>query len=145
MKHKTRSYLAILFVICFLAFLIYTATTKATAYYYTVDEYVDQLPEIRERTAQVKGNVLPGSIEWNPSSFELKFVMAENGRQLPVVYYDMKPDIFQEDIEVVATGTLNDQGVFVAEKLLVKCPSKYEPVDGAEHPENSAAGDVTVQ
>lgn len=130
MLQLSRKYSVIIFIVALLVFLIYTATTKATAFYYTVDEYVAELPNNQDRLAQIKGTVVPGSIEWDALSMTLTFTIEENGKQLPVVYNDLKPDTFQDSIEVVVTGRMNDQNVFAAEKLLVKCPSKYEAVDG---------------
>lgn len=49
----------------------------------------------------------------------------ETGETLPVRYHGMKPDQFDEAHHIVAIGKARD-GVFEADKLLIKCPSKYE-------------------
>lgn len=52
----------------------------------------------------------------------------ESGRKLRVLYPEgIVPDPFREGREVIVTGRLNGDGVFVAEKdsLITKCPSKF--------------------
>ncbi len=61
----------------------------------------------------------------------LEFVLADRdgeGEKLPVEYSGVIPDPFREGREVIVTGTLNDDGVLVAEKdsLITKCPSKFQ-------------------
>lgn len=126
MNRKVRYGLALAVVAIGLGFLIFQGTTKATAYYYTVDEYVDLVDRIGDRPAQIKGRVVPGSIHWDAARVLLEFELEENGAALPVVYHDVKPDVLQDDIEVVATGRLDENGRFQAQEILVKCPSKYE-------------------
>ena len=47
---------------------------------------------------------------------------------MPVVYRGIKPGNFRDAISIVAIGRFKE-GRIEAEKLLVKCPSKYQ---GAE-------------
>lgn len=49
----------------------------------------------------------------------------ESGETLPIRYKGTKPDQFDEAYHIVAIGKCQGQD-FVAEKLLIKCPSKYE-------------------
>jgi cytochrome c-type biogenesis protein CcmE len=45
-----------------------------------------------------------------------------------VVYRGALPDAFKDQpgTEVVAEGRLDGQGIFLAQTLITKCPSKYE-------------------
>ena len=61
----------------------------------------------------------------------LEFVLADRdgeGGKLPVEYSGVIPDPFRDGREVIVTGTLDENGVLVAEKdsLITKCPSKFE-------------------
>ena len=49
----------------------------------------------------------------------------ETGETLPVRYLGTKPDQFDEAYHIVAIGQCQGSE-FVANKLLIKCPSKYE-------------------
>ncbi|RPI97536.1 MAG: cytochrome c maturation protein CcmE [Spirochaetales bacterium] len=50
----------------------------------------------------------------------------ENGASLRVVHRGVRPQNFEHADRIVALGTYDPQGgIFVADRLLVKCPSKY--------------------
>jgi cytochrome c-type biogenesis protein CcmE len=51
----------------------------------------------------------------------------EGDENLPVVYQGVVPDTFRVGNEVVIEGQLNSDGIFQADTLMPKCPSKYEP------------------
>jgi cytochrome c-type biogenesis protein CcmE len=36
------------------------------------------------------------------------------------------PDLLQDEAQAIMTGLLGDDGVFYADELLLKCPTKYE-------------------
>jgi cytochrome c-type biogenesis protein CcmE len=46
--------------------------------------------------------------------------------RLAVLYQGSPPDMLRDEAQAILTGTLNAEGVFLAEELLLKCPSKYE-------------------
>ena len=42
----------------------------------------------------------------------------------------MLPDLFfNPHSEIVLGGTYGDDGVFIADRVLIKCPSKYESLE----------------
>lgn len=78
---------------------------------------------------QVMGGLDKGSGRYDTGTQELRFALLdEKGHTMPVVYRGTKPANFQDAISIVAIGRYK-QGRIEAEKLLVKCPSKYQ---GAE-------------
>lgn len=51
----------------------------------------------------------------------------EDGQQVKVIYDDARPANFEQAISIVAIGHYDvAQDAFVADDLLVKCPSKYQ-------------------
>lgn len=53
------------------------------------------------------------------------FTLIDTNRvEQQVVYYNPKPQDFERSEQVVITGNMQ-QNVFVADKILLKCPSKY--------------------
>jgi cytochrome c-type biogenesis protein CcmE len=98
-------------------------------YYYTVSELIEQGSSIYGENVRVNGEVAPGSVEQEPSSFILRFTMIDvSGEEsLPVVYQGVVPDTFKVGNEVVVEGYLDSGGMFQANSLVTKCPSKYVP------------------
>lgn len=82
-----------------------------------------------ERKVQVAGGLVENSTEYVDESEELRFTMVEeDGDTMTVLYKGVKPGNFEEAVQIVAVGSYGD-GVFHAEQLLVKCPSKYQGLE----------------
>lgn len=81
------------------------------------------------RMVQVAGALEKGSTEYKNEEESLYFTLKEpeSGNALRVRYQGLKPANFEDAISIVAIGRY-DQGTtqFAADKLLVKCPSKYQ-------------------
>ena len=103
-------------------------------YYASVSSYLEQGSEPGARGSRVHGFVLEGSIEKNlPAGFVDFVIRGDDHGELPVRYAGIDvPDLFGDGAEVVVEGRLAE-GRFVADRIMAKCPSKYEAVDpGAE-------------
>ncbi len=85
--------------------------------------------EAREarRTVQVMGALEKGTARYDSGTKTLFFNLLDprTHEKIPVAYTDVKPANFEDALSVVAIGRY-DRDVFRAEKLLVKCPSKYQ-------------------
>ena len=78
---------------------------------------------------QVMGGLDKTSDRYDPATQKLSFdLVDEHGGRMTVLYGGTRPANFKDAISIVAIGRYND-GRIEAEKLLVKCPSKYQ---GAE-------------
>ena len=87
---------------------------------------------------QVAGKLVEHSDKFDEATSRLLFTLADdNGQQLQVAYKGMKPGNFNEATQVVAIGRYRD-GVLEAEKLLVKCPSKYQGIEEKEYKSSSS-------
>ena len=79
------------------------------------------------RTVQVMGALEKGTSHYDATSKTLHFTLLDMNTKEPiaVAYTDVKPANFEDAVSIVAIGRY-ENGVFAAEKLLVKCPSKYQ-------------------
>ncbi|MBT2680777.1 cytochrome c maturation protein CcmE [Bacillus sp. ISL-35] len=70
------------------------------------------------------------SVKWDADKLELRFELYEEGEgTLQVFHKGIKPDNFSEDVIVLVEGFIQKDGVFEAEKVQTKCPTKYEGED----------------
>ena len=53
-------------------------------------------------------------------------VIDPNRSKMKVVYVGVKPDLMRNEAQAIMTGHLGADGVFYADELLLKCPTKYE-------------------
>ncbi len=112
-----------------LGYLVFMGFQDSVTYYYTVSELMEQGSSIYDENVRVKGQVAPGSVEQEAQGRILRFTMidVDGEESLPVVYQGVVPDAFKVGNEVVVEGHLNSAGIFQANTILTKCPSKYVP------------------
>jgi len=78
--------------------------------------------------ARVHGYVVAGSIAKDLPAGHVDFRVEDKAKShsLPVRYLGIDvPDMFKDGAEVVVEGHL-EAGMFLAERVMAKCPSKYE-------------------
>ncbi len=116
-------------IIIFLAigYLGYMGFRSSATYYYTVSELLAGGSSIYGENVRVNGQVASGSVQQEAAGLILRFTISDGGESLPVVYQGVVPDAFKVGNEVVIEGHLNSAGIFQANTILVKCPSKYVP------------------
>lgn len=75
---------------------------------------------------QVMGEILPTGTDYDPTEGTFSFFITDDtGDRMKVVYGGTKPGNFDQATSVVCIGQYTNE-VFHADKLLVKCPSKYQ-------------------
>ncbi len=116
--------------IIIVVFLIWgtSAFLKTTIQYVSLDEAFKG-----KRTVQVMGKIDFDKVNYNSVDTRLEFAVFDpeakdtvSAKRYPVVYYGVVPGNFDQAKSVVLKGKTGDNGVFVAEQMLVKCPSKYQ-------------------
>jgi cytochrome c-type biogenesis protein CcmE len=107
-------------------------------YFQDLDEFQAAAQAYAGKHARVRGFVMPGSIERDLARKQVRFRVQKSPPQaggsspgvLSVVYAGLEtPDLFTDGAEVVVEGVLSSagpDGVFHADKVLAKCPSKFE-------------------
>lgn len=129
---RTRFLIAFAAMAVGIGLLVGLSFRGSMVYYLSVSEYMAD-PHDAPVPVRVNGRVVPGTIERESGTLGVRFAMTDGHRNLPVVYRKEVPDTFVDRAEVVVEGALDDQGVFQAQLLLAKCPSKYEASDPSEH------------
>lgn len=76
------------------------------------------------------------SMESKQFTFHMK---DQSGNVRRVVYPKPKPNNFEQADQLVVIGEM-DKGVFYANDMLMKCPSKYNNVDASQFEQANAGG-----
>jgi cytochrome c-type biogenesis protein CcmE len=84
----------------------------------------------QQRPFRLGGLVRAGSVQ--REGVQIRFVVTDTQREVPVTYNGLLPDLFKEGKGVVAQGTLGPDGVFVAREVLAKHDENYMPPEAAE-------------
>ena len=82
------------------------------------------------RTFRIGGMVVAGSLK--REGIDVRFVVTDTAKSIPVVYSGQLPDLFREGKGVVAQGQLGPDGVFQAKEVLAKHDENYMPPEAAE-------------
>ncbi len=100
--------------------------------------------DVAQRGVQVDGFVAEGTERYDMGAKELRFQVRDTAKTafVNVVYREgLKPDTFAEGQGVVVSGKyLAASKTIEADKLMTKCPSKYEAEPPASGEMASAAG-----
>jgi cytochrome c-type biogenesis protein CcmE len=75
---------------------------------------------------QIFGKIDTGEVVFDSADLSLSFILLnESGESMPVIYHGVVPSNFEYAEEATCIGSWQN-GKFKADKLLLKCPSKYE-------------------
>jgi len=140
-----------LLVLGAVVYLIWSSTASTSEYFLTINELHAKGESIVNKNLRVSGAVIGDSIQYDTQSLTLTFEVAhvpgdnalietEGGlakvlhqavvdpsrERMKVVYVGPKPDLLRGEAQAIVTGHLGTDGVFYADELLLKCPTKYE-------------------
>ena len=125
-------------IVVSLGFLAWLGYGESKTYYHTIAELPTLDGTARAHRIRVGGTVEPGTIK--RLSGRVKFVLAGEGKLLPVSYVGSEPlpDTFVDKSQALVEGSLENDGSFVAEHVQAKCASKYEAAPGGDRKPDSA-------
>ncbi len=110
-------------------------------YFQELADFQNVAPSYAGKHARVHGYVAVGSIERDVAARQVRFhvqndpphTAGESQQTLAVVLSSLEtPDLFKDGAEVVIEGMLGGaapESVFHADKVMAKCPSKFEDKD----------------
>lgn len=140
-----------LLILAAVVYLIASSTQANAEYFMTIDELNEKGQKVAGKSLRVSGAIIGDSIQYDPQTLTLRFTVAhvpgdnaeleaqgglaealhqaviDPGRsRMEVVYIGPRPDLMRDEAQAIMTGTLGPDGVFQADELLLKCPTRYE-------------------
>ncbi len=108
-------------------------------FFYLPDQMVAEPPAVGQ-AVRLGGMVADGSIETLADGITVAFVVTDQEEaRVPVRYSGIVPDLFVEGSGVVAEGSLDAEGTFIATNLLAKHDENYVPRELQEMSQHQAA------
>lgn len=129
MLKKKKFIIGGLILVAALVFLGYIGFMGSVTYYYEVSELLEKADTLNNQTIRVSGNVAD---DVDRQGLDMSFTildMSDNGNSLPIAYSGVVPDTFKVGNQVVLEGKYTAAGIFEADVIIMKCGSKYEPVE----------------
>src|SRR5262249_10895424 len=132
------------------AFLLLSGTLSGGRFFITVNDVLSR-PDLVGKTVKLSGAVIGNTIKFDADRKTISFTIAnvpDNAAELQddgglskvlheavrnpnakhvniVVQNQAMPDLLKDEAQAIVTGKLGSDGVFQADELLLKCPSKY--------------------
>jgi cytochrome c-type biogenesis protein CcmE len=130
-------------------FLIVSSLRFQQQYYITVDTLMSGRDHYVDKDARISGVVLGDTIDYDGHT--LSFMIADipqgtgevqdaewvdtlhtaaidtsSARVKVVLVNQPKPDLLKDEAQAIVTGKLGKDGIFYADELLLKCPTRYQ-------------------
>ena len=111
------------------ATLVLSAFQKNIVFFFTPSQIAaHEAPQ--GRTFRIGGLVEPGSVKRD--GVDVRFIVTDTAKSIPVTYRGSLPDLFREGKGVVAQGRLGTDGVFHASEVLAKHDENYMPPEAKD-------------
>ncbi|MBW7917763.1 MAG: cytochrome c maturation protein CcmE [Anaerolineales bacterium] len=148
---RSKFILGGLSILAAVVYLIFSSTQQNAEYFMTVDELKAKGGSVTDKSLRLSGAVIGNSIQYDPQTLTLTFQVAhvpgDNAEiealgglaavlkaaaadptrtRITAVYVGPKPDLLRDEAQAIMTGRLGQDGIFYADELLLKCPTKYE-------------------
>ena len=110
-------------------YLILWALRDNIVFFYSPSEIQQKinLKEIDEMSKlRLGGMVKESSIE-QLNNGSINFIITDFDREMVVFYKGIIPDLFKEQQGVIAEGSINNEGIFIANSILAKHDENYMP------------------
>jgi len=148
---RTKFIVGGVLILAAVVYLIFSATKANAEYFMTVDELKAKGVSTVNQDVRISGAVVGDTIQYDANTLTLTFDVAQvpgdqkevdaegglaavlhsavidpNRARLQIIYNGPKPDLLKNEAQAIMTGHLDSNGVFHADELLLKCPTKYQ-------------------
>lgn len=137
-RRRWPAYALVAVILAGVAFVAYRAVSDASTFFLTADEAVAQQQSLGSRRFNLEGVVVPGTTEEVAGG--VTFTLQNNGVQITVRHIGDPPDLFQDGIPVVITGSFasTQPGArFESDTMIVRHDNNYD-VDNADRLKRAA-------
>lgn len=138
-------------ILAAVVYLIASSTQASAEYFMTVNELKEEGASAVGKSLRLSGAVIGDTIQYDAETLSLTFevahvtgdnneIEAQGGlaevlyqavndpsrQRVSVVYVGPKPDLLRGEAQAIMTGKIGEDGIFQADELLLKCPTRYE-------------------
>jgi len=131
-------------------YLASSSSESSTQYFMTINEVISK-DDVINKQIRISGAVIGDSIEFDEASQKLTFLIADvpadyaeieqqggltavlenavsdpSRQRIQIIYIGEKPELLRNMAQAIMVGKLHSDGIFYADEILLKCPSRYE-------------------
>ncbi|GBD93746.1 cytochrome c-type biogenesis protein CcmE [bacterium BMS3Abin05] len=134
MKKRTKYSIGVVIILFAFAILLYKGLSKSMMAYMNVSDIGKIESFNKDSIMQVTGIVVPGTIQNDSTKQQISFMLRDLKKPKQVIqvnYAGLIPDSFKPGLQVVVIGIIKNK-IIQAQRILTKCPSKYNKNDERE-------------
>ena len=135
MTRRQSAIIGIIVVAAAFAWLLYGNLDKNIVFFLTPKELLAKGSNAYEVSVRLGGQVRPGSVQWDPKTLDLRFVITDGTGNIAIRSKGAPPQMFHDGMGVVVEGRYERSGLFQATNLLVKHSNEYRPPKPGEQPQ----------
>lgn len=127
------------------------ASQHPAQYFLTVGEVLARESKLVEKNIRISGVVLGDTIEYDEAAQSLSFTIANvpadyrtveelgglqkvlqeaannpGSPRIKVQFVGTRPELLRDGAQAIMTGKLGSDGIFYADEILLRCPTRYE-------------------
>jgi cytochrome c-type biogenesis protein CcmE len=123
--------IAVLFGVSVATVLGLTAFQENLLYFYSPAQVkAGEAPD--NHSFRIGGLVVDGSVKRATDSLQIQFDVTDNTEIITIEYTGILPDLFREGQGIVAMGSMQADGKFIAQEVLAKHDENYMPPEVAD-------------
>ena len=115
-------------------YLLYGGLAKNVVYFLTPQELLAKGTRAVNVPVRLGGQIKPGSVKWNDTTLDLRFVITDGRSDVAVRSRGTPPQMFRDGSGVVVEGRYLSDGVFNCTNLMIKHSNEYRPPKPGESP-----------
>ncbi|MFA5536780.1 MAG: cytochrome c maturation protein CcmE [Bacillota bacterium] len=132
MSKKLKMTLGALVIVAAMGYLMITSFSSSAGFQVSISDLVEKGSKFQDDYLLVEGKVLPETVVWDSTNIKVEFVVTDGVNQMPVLFNDVVPDNLdhEDGAEAILRGKYDhDGGIFRADSVETRCPSKYEAAE----------------
>lgn len=149
-KSKPAIWVGLVGIIISVGVLLFLFMQSNLSYYYSIEE-LQSIDTLQNKKIRITGAVLGDTIIIDYNTGTISFIAVhipvsdeqieeqggialvlhnatenESLPRLQIQYEGPMPDLLVNEAQIIAHGSMQENGIFIADELFLKCPSKYE-------------------
>ena len=126
---------AVVIIVGAFAYLLWGGIDRNVVFFWTPQELLARGDAAYEVPVRLGGQVAPGSVQWDATRLDLRFVVMEGTSRVKVEAKGAPPPMFRDGMDVVLEGRYRRDGVFESTNLMVKHSNEYRAPKEGERPQ----------
>lgn len=128
---KTRYFVGGVVVLACVLGLVIVTKSMGFDFYSSISDFSAQVEAYDGRPVKIRGIIKADAVNHDPKTLDTDFILTDGEASVRVFYHGVLDSSFEPGKDLVVQGVYDlEKQTLMANKLMFKCPSKYEAKEG---------------